>query len=439
MATGFVDTVMMGRLGGEVIAAGGLGAMTFNFLMLASASVVSAVSPLTAAAVGAAQPQRIRDILWQGMLLAIALSGVCLVLLGSTSLWLPQLGLDPPAIALTQEYLRVTMWAIPPMLLFTALRSMVAATGQPRIVMGVVLLGTGLNVAGNYSLALGKWGLPALGLTGIALASLIAGWMMFLVLGAYVLWHPTYRHLRLVARQPRVRLAGLRDLLRIGLPIGGLAVAEGGSFTATSYLMAAFGTVTLAAHQIALQTAALTFMVPMGISMAATIRVGQLGGQQRWATARRAGQVAIALGGAFMAGMALLFWLAPTAIVSLYIDVTDPANQAVVRMAKLLLGVAAVFQVVDGIQVTAVGALRGLQDTRVPCLVGVFAYWVIGLGTGSLLAWGVGLGGTGLWWGLAIGLAVAAIALSWRFHHLIAAQPYSGAGEYGPSLTQGEL
>lgn len=421
MATGFVDTVMMGRLGSEVIAGGGLGAMTFNFLLMVCGSTVSAVSPLVAEAFGGHQGQRIQRIFWQGLGLAVLLATVCMGVIALTPWWLPHLGGDSQTLSLTQHYLGVVMWGSLPALIFVALRSFVAALGQTRLVMLVVLLGTGVNIIGNYGLSLGKWGLPALGLTGIALASVLSFGVMMTVLGGYVLWQADYRRLQLFSQLPQWHPQEFGELLRVGLPIGGLAAVEGGMFTVTTYLMAYFGTVTLAAHQIALQTAALTFMVPMGISMAATVRVGQLLGQKDLATARRAGLIAIALGGAFMAGMALVMWLAPTAIVSLYIDTTDPANQAVVAMAEALLGVAAVFQLVDGIQVTAAGALRGLKDTRVPLIIGVLAYWGIGAGSGLILARYLKLGGVGLWWGLATGLLFAAIILTWRFISLLSA------------------
>jgi MATE family multidrug resistance protein len=317
-----------------------------------------------------------------------------------------------------------------------ALRSFVAAVGQPRPVMVIVVLGTVLNVLGNFGLALGKLGLPALGLEGVALATVLAFGVMAMAMAVYIGWQPQLRRYCLLVQLPRLEGQELRELLQVGLPIGGLAAVEGGLFAVTSFLMAVFGTAALAAHQVALQTAALTFMVPMGVSMAATIRVGQLLGQGQYDVARRAGRVAIAIGGGFMGAMALLIWLAPRLIVALYLDISDPAQQPVVAMAASLLGVAAVFQIVDGIQVTAAGALRGLKDTRIPLLIGVMSYWCIGLVTGYGLAhWG-GLGPMGLWWGLAAGLLVAAVTLSWRFNRLMAVRLEGWAGPR--SLNNGE-
>ncbi|PSN19807.1 MATE family efflux transporter [filamentous cyanobacterium CCP5] len=418
MATGFFDTVMMGRLGSEAIAGGGLGAITFNFLMMVAGGLLSAVSPLVAEAFGAEDGARIRRIFWQGIGLALVVSLGCMGLLGQAQLWLPLLGQTAETMPLTQQYLGTVLWACPLAFVFIALRSFVAALGLTRPVMAIVIAGTAINVAGNYSLALGKFGLPPLGLRGIALASVLASLLMLLAMVVYLVWQPRVRPYGLWQRT-RLRHSELMELLRVGLPIGGLAAVEGGLFTVTSFLMAGLGTVALAAHQIALQTAAMTFMVPMGVAMAAIIRVGQLMGQKQFEMARRAGQVAIAVGGCFMGAMALVMWLVPGAIVALYIDIQQPANQAVVAMAKTLLGVAAVFQIVDGIQVTAAGALRGLKDTRIPLLIGVIAYWCIGLLVGYGLAYWGNLGGIGLWWGLAVGLLFAAITLSWRFNRLL--------------------
>ena len=190
-------------------------------------------------------------------------------------------------------------------------------------------------------------------------------------------------------------------------------------FAATTFLMGYLGTVTLAAHQIALQTAAMTFMVPVGISYATTIRVGQSMGKNDPKGAQLAGYVGIALGAMFMGMMALMFWMFPERIVAIYLNVQSPENLKVVQLAISLLGVAAMFQIFDGIQVIAAGALRGLKDTRVPMLIGVFAYWVVGLFSGYVMGFSFHWGGVGLWGGLALGLAFASSILTWRFSHLV--------------------
>jgi multidrug resistance protein, MATE family len=414
-ATAFVDTVMMGWLGSTTLAAGGLGASVFQSLLLISTGIVSAVSPLVAAAYGGGQAATVGKIVRQGLGLAAGLAFPVGLLLWTAQAWLPKLGQSAETIDLALPYLRSIVWGVLPALGFAVLRNFVAALSEPRPVIVIMLGGTVFNVIANYSLMFGKWGLPALGLTGIGLASSTSLWGMFIALTLYILSQPRYRPYRVFNKLNSLETRVLRDLIQIGIPIGVLAAVETGMFTLTTFLMGQLGTVSLAAHQVALQTAALTFMVPLGVSLATTVRVGQQLGQQNLAGARLAGKVGIGIAALFMSLMGILFWLFPEAIVALYLDVDKPENAAVVALAKQLLIVAAVFQLFDGIQVSAAGALRGLKDTRIPMLIGIVAYWGIGLTSGYLLGIQLGWGGTGLWWGLAIGLAAASVVLTWRF------------------------
>jgi MATE family multidrug resistance protein len=416
--TGFVDTVMMGWLGSEVIAAGGLGAVAFTSLLTLASAIVSAVSPLAAEAYGAGDSRKAgrvgRQGLWLALLLSLPLTA--LVLLGDQ--WLPWLGQQPQTIALTTPYLHAIAWGYLPGVAFAALRSFVAALSRPGAIITIVGLGTVINIVGNYSLMFGKFGLPQLGLAGIGLASALSFWSMLLLLIGYILSQPSLRSTGVLQHLRHCDSKMLRELVRVGLPIGGLVGVEVGLFTVSTFLVGQFGTVPLAAHQIALQSAAITFNVPLGVAFATTVLVGQRLGQADLRGARRAGLIGICIGGSFMVAMGLLFWLAPATVVGLYLDVNDPANAAVINLAKSLLGIAALFQLVDGIQVVAAGALRGLQDTRVPLLIGIAAYWCIGLTIGWFLSMKAGLGAIGLWWGWAIGLTVAAIVLTWRFTRL---------------------
>ncbi|NJO77838.1 MAG: MATE family efflux transporter [Cyanobacteria bacterium RM1_2_2] len=414
-ATAFVDTIMMGWLGSATLAAGGLGASVFQALLLISTGIVSAVSPLVAAAYGGSQTAAVGKIVRQGLWLAAGLAMPMGLLLWSAQAWLPNLGQSTATINIALPYLRSIVWGVLPALGFAVLRNFVSALSDPRPVIVIMLSGTVFNILANYSLMFGKWGLPALGLTGIGLASATSLWGMFLALSLYILSQPRYRAYRVFKQLNQLEIQVLRDLIQVGIPIGVLAAVETGMFTLTTFLMGQLGTVSLAAHLVALQTAAVTFMVPLGISLATTVRVGQQLGQQNPAGARLAGWVGIGIAALFMSLMAILFWLFPQPIVALYLDIEKPDNAAVVALAKQLLIVAAVFQLFDGIQVSAAGALRGLKDTRIPMLIGIIAYWGIGLTSGYLLGIQLGWGGIGLWWGLAIGLAAASMVLTWRF------------------------
>jgi len=414
-ATGFVDTVMMGMLGSQAIAAGGLGAIVFTGLLLIGTAIVSAVSPLVAEAYGSGTRERVRIVVQQGLILAIALGIPLTLLLLNMEPILRGLGQSPTLVPLMAVYLKAVAWGAIPGLLVAVLRSFVAALSKPRPVMLVVMLGTVINIVANYTLMFGLFGLPRLGLAGIGYASTLSFWGMLLMLIFYILWNREMQHYPVIGNSFRFDPKLFKEVLWIGIPLGVLGLVETGMFTLTSVLVGLLGTVPLAAHQIALQTAALTFMVPMGIGLGTTVQVGQRMGQKDALGMRLAGFAGIGLGGVFMVLMAILMWLMPKTIVSLYLDVQDPANQEVVALAVRLLMVAAIFQIVDGVQVTATGALRGMQDTRIPMFIGIISYWGIGLTSGYLLGFHFGMGSVGLWLGLAIGLLFASIVLTWRF------------------------
>lgn len=424
-ATGFVDTVMMGMLGSETIAAGGLGAALFVALMLVGTAIVSAVSPLVAEAFGAGRKEAVQGIVRQGFWLALTLSVPIMLLLWNMGALLRLSGQDPAIAILTQTYLRAVVWGITPALLLAVLRSFVSALSRTRPVMLIVLLGTGVNVIGNYILMFGKFGAPALGLAGIGYASAFSFWFMLVALGLYIFWQPELNSYQVFRRLRVLDTATLRQVLHIGIPMGVLTFVEAGLFAMTTVLVGQLGTVSLAAHQIALQSSAITFTVPLGISLGTTVHVGQRLGQGDRLGAQMAGYSGILLSTLFMLATGIVMWAVPTSIIALYLDIYDVSNTAVVMQAEGLLAVAAMFQIVDGVQVAATGALRGLQDTRVPMVVGVVAYWGIGLSSGYWLGFHMKLGSVGLWWGLAIGLAVASAVLTWRFSRISKQRPLS--------------
>lgn len=415
-ATTFVDTVMMGVLGSHILAAGALGAASFDLLINVGSAIISAVSPLVAEAYGCGRVEQVGRVVRQGLWLSLLLAIPVTLLVWQSGAWLRFLGQEPGTIALTERYLRAIAWGYFPGLGFAVLRSFVSAISCPRPVIVTMIGGTLLNIVGNYVLAFGKFGFPSLGLAGLGWASTLSLWGMFAALAIYILTQPQLQVYGVFANLHQFEGKVFGELVRVGGPIGVLAGVENGFFTFATVLMGQLGTVTLAAHQIALQTAVITFMISLGISIATTVRVGQLIGQANPQGARLAGFVGIGMAALFMATMGILFWTIPGTIVSLYIDTVDPANAAVVNLAKTLLGVAAMFQIADGIQVAAAGALRGLKDTKIPLLIGIVAYWGIGLTCGYTLGMGLGFGSVGLWWGFAIGLAVAAGVLMWRFN-----------------------
>jgi len=284
--------------------------------------------------------------------------------------------------------------------------------------MEIVIAGTLFNVVGNYVLGFGKFGFPRMELAGLALASVLTLWGMFLALAVYILKHKQLRTYHLFQNLYRLKPRILWELVRIGVPIGVFSALEIGLFTVVTYLMGILGTDVLAAHQIVFQTINLIFMVPLGMSYATTARVGQWFGQQNLESVRRAGYVSISIGAGFMALMTIVLLLFPQQVIGLYIDIRNPENATVLALGIPMLTAAAVAQIFDGMQKTAYGALQGLQDTRIPMLLSFLTYWCIGLTSGYLLGFHLGLGGTGLWLGQSIGVAIASGVFTWRFRSL---------------------
>ena len=414
MSMSFVDVAMVGRLGTEALAAIVLGSTAFFTLSLICVGVLVAVQPTVAQAVGAgdevAAGRGARQGLWLATILGVPFT-LGLGQMESVFLWTGQ---APETAALAGAYVGAIRWGFLPNLWFTALRGLCEGDARPRPVLVVTLLATGLNVGLNAVLMFGLLGFPALGVVGTGWSSAVTMAAMFVALALYVRRGPLGRF-RVFAGLRRPDPEALGALFRLGWPIGVGFGLEAGLFTAATLVVGRLPTyeVALAAHQIALNAASVTFMVPLGIGMAGGIRVGQAAGAGDLAGAARAGWTAAGLGAAFMTVSAVVFWLRPGWVVSLYAG-RDPQPE-VATLAAALLGVAAVFQLFDGVQAAVAGALRGLKDTRIPMLVAAVAYWGVGLTVGGAVGLGAGAGARGLWWGLTLGLAVAAVGLSARF------------------------
>jgi MATE family multidrug resistance protein len=267
----------------------------------------------------------------------------------------------------------------------------------------------------NYALIEGWFGLPHLGLAGIGLVTALVMNAMALLLAWHVLRHRAYAGYPLWRGLLRPLWSELKELLRLGLPIGGTYAVESGLFAFAALCMGALGSLQLAAHQIAIMSVYVAFMVPVGLSYAVTFRIGQHFGAGRLREARRTGRLGIGLGAACMLGFAALFWLAPQWVVGLFLDHRDPAYAEVTALAVSLLAIAAWFEFFDGIQTIAMGAIRGLKDAKTTFFVGLGCYWLIGAPLAWTLAFALGWGAQGVWWGLASGLACAAVGLSLGF------------------------
>ena len=405
------DVVMIGWLGPGPLAASALAVAMIHPVVMFGMGVMMAVAPMVAQAIGGLRRREARRAIRQGLWVGIALSALLIPLLLQTGALLSLMGQDPALAEGASAYIAAAAFSFAPQVFYAALRGFLSAHGESRVMLLATLSGVAVNALGNYALIFGNFGLPALGLFGAGISTTLTHSAILLVVALHALRRPRYRRYALLARFHRADWPRFFAILRLGTPIGLTIMAETGLFAGAAVLMGWLGAEALAAHAVALQLASIAFMVPLGLSFATTVRVGLAHGAQDAARLRSAAWAAMALTALFMLASAAMFWLAPGPLVTLFID---PANAETFALAVSFLAIAAVFQLVDGAQVSAAAALRGVGDTARPMVIAIAGYWAIGLPGGWLLAFPLGLGGAGVWWGLALGLAASAALLSQR-------------------------
>ncbi len=420
------EVVLLGWLSPEALAASVLGINVIFPLTLFGIGVVLATAPMMAHDLGrksyaVREPRRTT---LQGFWVAVLITLPAWLLLWQIGPILTALRQEPALIELAKDYVHAAMWGLLPTLWFTVQRNFVAAVERPRPGMVVMFLGVGFNVVVSYGLIFGAFGLPALGVLGAGIAASLTNWLLFFMLQLYLMTERRFRRYRLLGEVWRIEWPRVREIIRLGLPIGVTLIMEVGLFAASGFMMGWLGTAALAAHQIALQCAGVTFMVPLGLCQGATVRVGLAAGRGDRSGARRAGVAALGLGVLFMGSTATCMLLWPGQIVGLFLDRQNPANSEAIGLAMSFLLVAAWFQIFDGSQVIGGGALRGLKDTRWPMLLAIMAYWLFGITAALGLGFGLGLGGLGIWLGLATALAVAAVSMVARFLLLVRRQAW---------------
>ncbi len=408
MAMGVTDTVLLGRLGSHALAAGGLATSLEISVMVVLQGVLASVSVLVAQARGAGRAGDVPRLYWTGMLLTAALVVPAFAVFALCEPLLLLLG-EPPALAAdVGAFVAVLRWCVPGALVgMGLLRAFLPAVGAGWLILPVTLAAVPLNFALCFGLIHGAWFLPAMGMRGAAMATVIVTTVMAAAL--LLLTHASGTR-RACVRWSPPSLALLRPMLRLGAPIGATFAVETSLFFAIGLIMGLFGPATLAAHQIALTTISVAFMIPLGLAQAANVRVGHRVGAHDTIGARRAGLAAIGLAAGFELASALLVLLAPETVAGIFLD---PADGDAFPIAVRLLGVAALFQVADGVQCVAAGALRGLGDARVPFVLATIGYW----GIGFPAAWALTrlAGPAGAWYGLAAGLSIVAFLLTRRF------------------------
>lgn len=409
------DVIMMGWLGPQDLAAGTLATTFLMPFLLFGIGTVGAVAPLVAQARGARNIKAVRRIVRQGFWVAMLLALLLIPTVLQIRPVFTFLGQDPTATSRAEEYIQIGAWMLIPALAIIVPRSMLSAFEATRVILAITVGGVLVNAAGNYLLMFGTLGLPRLELRGAALATVLTNIFMFVVMLAYVLRQRRFRRFHILIRFWKPDWPRFREIFRIGTPIGLTVLAEVGLFTAAALLMGRIGTDEVAAHAIAMQCASMAFMVPLGLGIAATVRVGNAYGRRDKEGIRKAGWTAFGLGVGFMAVASTVFLTMGPVIVTWFLDPRVPENANALALAGSFVVVAGIFQLVDGAQVVASHALRGLSDTKIPMLLAILGYWGIGLPTSYTLGLVLDWRGLGIWIGLAVGLAFVAVVLVSRF------------------------
>jgi len=412
-----IDVMFVAQLGKEALAAATLGISYYWLVNYGLVGVVSSVAPFVAADLGRRKnPVReVRRAMRMAMWLAVAggTLGMGLAALGGPFYRLT--GQDPAIAPQAAAFLALISLSMIPTQLTTALRIFVSVMGRPIFATFITGLAIGVNAIANYAFVFGNLGAPELGLLGSALASVITSIVTLLAYVAAIQTNRRMRRYHLFGRWWRPEWQRLRDMLRVGTPIGLTLMAEAGLFAGAAFLMGRIGAAELAAHSVALQISSFTFQVAFGVAQAATIRVGFYYGAGDHDGIARAGRAALLMGITFMTGAALVLFALPAPFLAIYIETDNPANAALLAIAGQYLFVAAAFQIFDGTQAVASGLLRGLQDTRAPMLIAIGGYWLVGFVIAVGLGFATPLGGLGVWIGLAAGLVVVAGLLVWRW------------------------
>jgi len=413
------DAAFIGHLGPVALAGASLGLVLFFAVFMFAMGLLMATAPLAAQAFGGHRPRLLRRVIRQGLWVTIVISAPSLVLLT----WAEDILilLDQPAEAVRggAVYMTTLKWSVPFAAGFIVLRNFVSAINRPGVALWVMLAGIPLNALLDYALIFGHLGMPRLELFGAGIATTVVNAAMFGALLLIAVRGRPFRRYAILGRFWRPDWEVFRQVFRIGLPIAGIMMLEGGFFIFSFFVIGWIGTLPLAAHMVALQIPHITFMVSLGLAQAATVRVGQAVGRRDPAGAYRAGWTAVAMGLAFMAATTVVILLIPGPLASVFLDAGRADSAAVHAIAVQLLLFAALFQAFDGTQAVAAGALRGLNDTTVPMGIGVVGYWGIGLTASLLLAFDAGMGAPGIWLGFVFGLAAAATLLVLRFRALM--------------------
>jgi len=418
---GVADSVMVGQLGTEPLAGVSLGNSIFFLFLTFGIGISYGITPLVAKADGEKNSNMIMELLKNGFLVNGITGIVLFVLLYLTAFLFPYLNQPEEVIVLARPYFIIISYSVIPFMIFQVFRQFAEGLSLTRQAMMITISGNLLNIGLNYILIFGKLGFPSYGLIGAGIATLIAriymalAMIMFVVYGRY--FKPYWTHYRTIGLNRRL----IRNILHIGFPSGMQFIFEVGAFSLAVVMMGWLGAPSLAAHQIAINLAAITYMMSTGIATATTIRVGNQLGKKDFRSMRMVGFAGFYMSATFMGINAIILIIGRFFFPSLYIHEPE-----VIQIAASLILIAALFQLSDGIQVVGLGALRGMADVKIPTLVTLIAYWVLALPIGYILGFVFGLGPVGIWIGLLAGLTITAVLLLIRFNRLSNAKLYQG-------------
>lgn len=408
-----IDTMMAGNLSAGDLAAVAVGVNIVIIPLLFAFGMLMAVNPIVSQLDGAGETKEIGREVRQALWLSQAMAWPSVLLCHHLDPLVYLIGIEEEIIPKTIGYMKAFSWCFPPALAFVTLRFYCEGLGKTWPGLSVSLVGLPFNVLGNYAFMYGNFGFPEMGAVGTGWATTLVQSVLFLVMLGYCIWNPEFKKYGVFETFRLPKWEYLRELLRIGVPNGLSFLLEVSAFALSAIMIGTLGALPVAAHQVALNVASFTFMIPFGLSTAITIRVGNAIGRRRPDQARFSGFTGTLVAGIVMCFTGILMYSFPFQIIGLY-----TSDSQVLQMAVILLQMAAVFQISDGVQVAGIGALRGLKDTRVPMFVNFFAYWIVGLGSGSYLGLMAGWGAQGFWVGFILGLSTAAVLHHIRFRIL---------------------
>ena len=413
----FITTKMVvGKLGYHSLAAVGIAAAISFEVLIVLMALLSIVGVLAAQAQGANDNAQLGQAVRQGLLVATALGIPSMMFIWNLDIVLVSTGQDPIVVELAVDYLHGLAFTVLPILWFSILRIFVAVLAKTMSVMVITVAAVPLNYALTYWFVHGGYGLEPMGLFGAGLATTLVSWLMFISLAVHIYRQPLFRGFGIFYGRWKVIWPTCKEIMWLGLPVAGLAFLEAGLFMGTSILSGVIGAKTLAAYEITIAWAGIPFVIAFGLAEATMIRVAFAMGRDNLAEARRNGFLGMGLVVLLISTMVVIPLTFAEDIIQFFISPDDPGYPEVSALATHFLFIASLFMIFDGLQAAAARALRGMKDNFVPLWIATFGYWVLGIGGGATLAFYYDMGGAGLWWGLAAGLAVAACLLTWRFH-----------------------